>query len=372
MPILTSLLPFVGSALLFQAGDPAPAASRPVRWIPNPDFPIQSVSQCEAWRRNRPVSLGGDHRLELSFDDGRPKIACTTVDDWIRARRQGAYAYTTFDQTMECHFQHAAAWYVQLPLLEPSARTAFPPVKDGLGDRRRELVRNSRLGSSPDRFETDSDGWGFKNDDGRRWEWFRPVGLGDWDGDGWEDLLGMRGHGSSEGSGRFYESVLFARRTSGRLVDISHRLLGPDAAPPEITAARRRWLDSCGWPEGRAIELKGTLTLDDDRILPITMQVKVEDAYLTGSYRYDRIGAPIPIEGAFGVGQSVNIEEFPDGRVQTATFSLEWKREGDRISLSGDWCTHGGSGDADAVLSGELAEATKPADRRTDVGRGTP
>lgn len=365
MRVPSVLIPMIAASLRLSTGDPAASTSLPVRWIPDPRYPITSLSQCADWRRTRPVSLGGDHRLELSFQDERPKILCSTVEDWIRGRESGAFAYSTFDMTMESHFQNAALWYVYLPLMNPSTRTSFPAVEVGLGARRGELLRNSQLPKSierspQNRFDLDADGWGFSSEDGDRWEWLHPIGLGDWDGDGWEDLLAMQGYGYSEGSGRYYWPILFARRASGRFVEISPRLPRETATPAEIAADRSRWLDSCGLPEGREITLKGSMTLDDDRVLPITMRITLDDGYVTGSYCYDRIGKPIVVEGAFGLGQQVCIEEFPDGRVQAASFSLEWKREGDRLALSGRWYKRGQSWGNEVQLRGDLGLATRP------------
>lgn len=356
-----ALIPVMVAVSRLPIGDPVPSStSLPVRWIPDPRYPITSLAQCKEWRRTRPVSIEGDHQLELSFKDDRPKVVCSTVEDWIQGLERGAFAYSTFDITMEAHFQHAALWYVHLPRLRPSVRTSFPAIEVGLGARRCELLRNSRLPTSlerkpENRFDLDADGWGFVSEDNDRWEWFEPVGLGDWDGDGWEDLLGMQGYGYSQGSGRYYSPILFARRQSGRFVEISSRLAGERATPAEIAAARTRWLESCGLPEGRELTLQGTMTLDDDRVLPITMRITIEDGYVLGSYCYDRIGRPIPVEGAFGLGDHLCIEEFPDGRVQTANFSLDWKREGDRLSLSGHWYKRGQSWGPDVELAGDLA-----------------
>lgn len=363
MPILSLLIPLLGSIL---QASPSHAARLPVRWIADPEFPITSLEQCEDWRRTRAVPLGADRRLELSFSDGRPSITCTTVDEWIRASAAGGYAHTTFDLTMECHFQNAAVWYVQLPRLESSARTSFPPTKVGLGDRRLELLRSSLPatgGPARGGVELDGNGWGFRSQGDERWEWFSPVGLGDWDGDGWEDLLGMHGCGYTEGSGRSYAPILFAQRKSGRLIDLSDRLLPESATAAEISAARARWLDSCGLPEGQEITLAGTMTLDDDRLLPITMRVTIEDGYVDGTYRDDRAGHPIPLEGTFGTGASVRIEEFPDGPIQTAAFDLEWRREGDRLSLEGHWYRRGELEGRDVRLAGKIPDRTAPAER---------
>lgn len=334
MPLPTALMQLLGS---LATSLPAGSGGFPVRWIPDPRFPIASLAACNALRRTQPV-LGQDQAgLELSNETGQPLLMCTTVEEWLAGRDAGGMPYSTFDITIESHFIHAAAWYAVLPRLVPSARSNWPPTSSGLGERCFELMRESTVdpgaNAAGSGFAPDPHGWGFRNITSDRWEWFEPVGLGDFDGDGQEDLLGIRGCGFSQGSGRSYDVAIFTRSVAGRVVDISCRFPEWSALDADLASDRERWLASCGWPEAQQLVLRGIVsTLDADQTL--TMTLRVVDGYAIGSVRIGD-GHAVSVEGCLGRDSEMHLEEFPDGRVQRASMRLRWHRDGARLSIAG-------------------------------------
>jgi hypothetical protein len=335
MPLSTALMQLVG--VLAASPPPAVPNGTPVRWIPDPRFPLASLAECEALRRTRPV-LGPDQAgLQLSTEAGRPAIACTTVEEWIAGREAGGVPYSTFDITVESHFIHAAAWYALLPRLTPSVRSTWPATSSGLGTRCIELLRESVVDPAAEiagrEFALEPHGWGFRNMTPVRWEWFEPVGLGDLDGDGQEDLLGIRGCGFSQGSGRSYDVATFTRTAAGRILDISCRVPLWSATAADLASDRKRWLASCGWPENEELALRGTLSTVDGKET-LTLMFRVMDGYVSGSVRIGN-GNPVLIDGCLGRDSEMHLEEFPDGRVQAAAMRLRWHRDGNLLSIDG-------------------------------------
>ena len=145
-----------------------------------------------------------------------------------------------------------------------------------------------------------------EHDYSERSEWARLLARGDYDGDGWEDLLFATGTYSTVGSWRTYDVALFTRRDNGRLVDISSRFINDTDWRQKLPALRKLWAGNCGIPADQWFALHGTCGCSSevgigDRFNEkhgLHMRVKFEHGYMQGTYHCDRVGREMPIAGA--------------------------------------------------------------------------
>ena len=102
MPLPTALMQLLGS---LATSLPAGSGGLPVRWIPDPRFPISSLETCNTLGRTRPV-LGEDQAgLALSTETGQPLLMCTTVEEWLAGRDAGGMPYSmerTYASSRRC------------------------------------------------------------------------------------------------------------------------------------------------------------------------------------------------------------------------------------------------------------------------------
>ena len=132
------------------------------------------------------------------------------------------------------------------------------------------------------------------------------LARGDYDGDGWEDLLFATGRYSTIGTWATNDVALFTRRDNGRLVDISSRFINDTDWRQKLPALRKLWADNCGIPANQWFALHGTCGCSSEVGLGdrfnekhgLHMRVKFEHGYMQGTYHCDRVGREMPIAGA--------------------------------------------------------------------------
>ncbi len=137
-------------------------------------------------------------------------------------------------------------------------------------------------------------------------EWAQLLARGDYDGDGWEDLLFATGRYSTIGTWATNDVALFTRRDNGRLVDISSRFINDTDWRQKLPALRKLWADNCGIPANQWFALHGTCGCSSEVGLGdrfnekhgLHMRVKFEHGYMQGTYHCDRVGRKMPIAGA--------------------------------------------------------------------------
>ncbi len=168
-------------------------------------------------------------------------------------------------------------------------------------------------------------------------EWAQLLARGDYDGDGWEDLLFTTGRYSTQGSWRTYGVALFTRRDNGRLVDISSRFINNIDWRQKLPALRKLWADNCGIPANQWFALHGTCGCSSEVGLGdrfnekhgLHMRVKFEHGYMQGTYHCDRVGREMPIAGALaGAVDRNHIYEFENQPRRTSRMGPTRTHEG--------------------------------------------
>jgi len=331
---------------------------------------IRSISDCaNQWKAWRPISAHSKECLAVEMTmPNESKVGCATVAEWFAAIEKGGYAYSTYDITMESHFIERSIAYSAIPLLLPATRTGFKndewstdvkqiiAVDDRCGDGKR-LARRERV------WEIEPHSGAYHDEE--EWEHVRVLAKGDYDGDGWQDLVIAAGAGYTKGTLRYYTPQLVTRRGSDRIIDTSARLLDGQPSVAEIKRHRAALAESYGLPEGIPFVLRGTMKLLE-RTVTLEAELSFSDGFVTGWYRYSHIGTRIPLEGTMGSDQSIVLQEYALDELQpNAIFRLKWKRTGDSLSVTGHWTEFIESKDVE--LTGSLGKTKKP-----DAPKATP
>ena len=139
-----------------------------------------------------------------------------------------------------------------------------------------------------------------------QYKWANLLARGDYDGDGWEDLLFSTASSQYKRSFRGYSVALFTRRDNGRLVEITQRFMNDIDWRQKLPALRKWWANNCGIPADQWFTLQGTCNCSDevgsgDRFNEkhdLHMRVKFDHGYMQGTYYCDRVGREMPIAGA--------------------------------------------------------------------------
>lgn len=351
-------------------GDSVPEI--PVWWNRDLLAEITSPDDCvSAWSTWRPRAAAGSspYTVSMTLPNGT-RFECRTVEEWHTARREGGYAHSTLDMSMESHFIERALAFGAIPCLDPAQRSGFDPARwheqarhlialDDACAGGVRLARRSAAGddhgavkagaaadaargvASPAPGNAEATSWTIEPakvsfEDAAAGAWARVLARGDYDGDGWEDLVVFAGGFSKEGSLRHYRSELHTCRASGRVIDTTVRLL--DGMPSRADLARHRLAleSSFGLPEDSPIGLTGFMK-SGDRTLAISASLVVSDGFVTGTYRYEGGSGPIPLEGALGPGGALTLAEFALGDQPNARFTLSWRRAGSAIAIEGLW-----------------------------------
>ncbi len=318
-----------------------PVSVIPVSWNKELLTEIHSPADCatalRSWRPDA-IQAGEYYTVEMTMPD-KTLRECTTVAEWLAARSQGGYAYTTVDMSMESHFIQRELAYSAIPHLLAAKSSGFDPEEWSRDVRMLisaddECVRGKRRTHAEVEWEFGPNEGSYTNPD--EYEWVQVLARGDYDGDGSLDLVVAGGDGSLHGTMRGYSQRLFTRRASGRVVDISARLLDdmPDASA--VATLRRDLAASYGLPEGVPLKLQGHMKIDE-RDIAIEAEIVLTDGFVTGTYQYSRIGTPIEIEGTLGTGQVITLAEYALDEQPNAWFGLKWKKDGDDLVLEGHW-----------------------------------
>ncbi len=139
-----------------------------------------------------------------------------------------------------------------------------------------------------------------------QYRWANLLARGDYDGDGWEDLLFSTAGSQYKRSWRNYSLALFTRRDNGRLMEITQRFMNDIDWPQKLPALRKWWANNCGIPADQWFTLQGTCNCSNedgsgdrfDEKHGLHMRVKFDHGYMQGTYYCDRVGCEMPITGA--------------------------------------------------------------------------
>ena len=305
--------------------------------LPEIEAPGACVTQWGSWRP-RAGAEGAFITVSMTMPDGSARL-CRTVEDWHEAKSRGGEAHSTLEMSMESHFIERAAAYAAIAHLVDAPRSGFASERwpewsrhliscdDDCSARTRVVPEGVRWTLEPNRVAYED------NDRGAT---ARILARGDLDGDGWEDLLVSTGEYARHGSLRTSAVQLFTCRESGRVIDVTPRLVAELRDPVEFERHRLDLRDSFGLPEGVPIELRGDMGQGGGRVA-IAATLLFADGFVTGSYRVGDGGAPWAVEGTLGPGGALALSEFALGTQPNARFTLRWKRDGDAIAIEGRW-----------------------------------
>lgn len=320
----------------------------PVWWSRQNIPQLTAPSDCDRlWRTWRPQDSSDEppFAVEMTMPDGR-KVEVKTCAEWDDCRERGGYPFTTYDITMDSWFSYGALLLSNLPHMTPSARSAFAGVPFDayaleLTDQHRDLVGRGPTPSSSDTevpsLRTEIKPNRVEIDDGVRTEYLDVIARGDYNGDGWEDLLISGMVYATQGSLRYPTSALKTKRGDGVVIDITPQLCRRPTCCDDI--ARRRGLlrDSFGWPQGREIEFVGTSASDADAVpdslrIELTVQQSIVDAKV---FRVNR-RAPTILVGCLGFDGTMLLREVPGPGIRSEEWRLKWTLAGARIEITGE------------------------------------
>ena len=323
-----------------RAVSPASTAT-PIWWnrdaLPEINSPADCAPQALSWRLAG--SEAGTHeKIVMTMPDDSTR-SCATLAEWRAAHDLGGYAMSKIEMSKEIQFLERDLAYSVIPHLEPARHSGFAGMPwDKLAQK---LVQEDDGCQKGKRVEENSVKWEFEPNvvwysNETTFERVKLLARGDYDGDGWEDLIAMSSGGYTQGSGRFYSVRMFSCRESGRVINTSSRLVLGLPSKAQSALHRSRLASSCGLPEDTEILLKGSLQTNE-RPLDIEMRIRLKDGFVTGSYEYAHIGKPIPVEGTLGTDAQLALAEFALGEQPNGVFSLSWSVDARKLELSGLW-----------------------------------
>ena len=342
---LASIIPLLPS-LLFHTATPVSEGHGPIALWWDKDYlsEINSVADClsepQVWR---PRSDARDdfYTVEMTMPD-KSILECKTVAEWLDARAKGGFAYTTVAMAMESHFLERQFAYSVIPQLLQAEQSGFKPGEWSRDAR--DLIeaddhcnRGVRQRFAEVQWEFEPNNCSYQNEE--EFEEVRVLARGDYDGDGWQDLVVSGAFGYKHGTLRHYDSRLYTKRPGGRVIDISARLLPGLPSADAMKSFRRDLSLSFGLPENVPVKLRGTLA-KGDRAIPIEAELVFQAGFVRGTYHYTKIQKPIPLEGTLGTGESICLAEYAIDDQLNARFDLSWKLEGENLSLEGYWVEH--------------------------------
>jgi len=273
------------------------------------------------------------------------KISARTCAEWDACVERGGYPLTTFDIAMASWFDGGALLLSNLPHMSASTQSAFagvpfetyaPLVSDVHRDAvLRGEVRNS-IDSRADGVGMDISKDRIEIDDGYRREVLDVIARGDFDGDGWEDLLVSGMVYATQGSLRYPTRALMTRRGDGPMMDITPLLC--DRPPCESEIAWRRALirDSFGLPQGSVARLTGTISSASGGVgEPIEMQLLVYwslvEAQVSCANRSN-----MKFVGCVGFDHQILLRPVSGSEAPWAEWRLEWRPFADGIEVEGE------------------------------------
>ena len=324
----------------------------PIWWNSDSLPEITKIDDCAIqWTTWRPKpSKGSDfYSVPMSMPSGT-SIEAKTCAEWAECVDAGGCAYSTYALSMESWFLERSLAFLTIPHLQPSSHSGFfgKPWSEYAADFLDEdddWQEDGKVhhagghilhGKWSVDFKCDED-----NEDCFDQESATVLARGDYDGDGWEDMIVSTAKMSVSGSGRYYYRRMFTRRQSGRVLDTSNRLLLDRAlSPVMMTEMRAQLKQGFGVPQGVPISLSGTMDMEG-QAHPFTMDLKFDDGFASGTYSLDDSGKTIEVEGSLGFGRTLWLNEFALGEHKNAKFFLSVSIERDEIKVSGLWGTHG-------------------------------
>jgi hypothetical protein len=320
--------------------------TRPVRWNEE-KFPwIGSRDRCEELWSARVVNPEpGWEGLTLSdsFEHRRTKDVRTCAE-WKAAMSDGLGAMSTYAIREESRFVHIGGLLSALGRAIPAVRSnltqldlqeiakeVFPPPMERYGQQRMKpsTARWWIAGNT------------ISYEDEHVFQWAEVVAFGDFDGDGWDDMLVQSGRGYVQGTGRSYDMDCFTRRNGGRLTRISSRIPWMMPTVQEWEQTKRTWLSNHGLPVDREIELRGTCECDESEH-GLGMRLSSNQGIVQGTAWCDRHREPVPVAGALGEDRGY-LNQYAVDRLPTGKFMLDWKLVGGVLVLDGLFCRSGHS-----------------------------
>ena len=334
---------------------------------------LTAPSDCDRlWRTWRPQDSSDEPPLvvEMTMPDGR-KVDVKTCAEWDDCRERGGYPLTTYDITMDSWFSHGALLLSNLPHMTPSAQSAFAGVSFDsyaleLTYQHRGLVGRGPAPSSPDTevpsLRTEITPNRVEIDDRVFREFLDVIARGDYNGDGWEDLLISGMVYASQGSLRYPTSALKTKRGDGVVIDITPQLCERPTCCDDI--ARRRGLlrDSFGWPQGRVIEFVGTSASETDASpVAIRMELAVQHSIVDVKlFRGDQ-QTPAILVGCIGFDDAMLLHDVPGSGIQSEEWRLKWAFAGGGVEITGD-VREGEDGFRRVALTGKLVQGSAAQD----------
>lgn len=319
----------------------ADAPPIPIWWDRAAHPEVKCPADCARAMREHRLDDGEGNSVSLVFemDDGTEREV-HTCGAFLEASAAGSPCWTTYCISMGSHFTEHFLFYYSLPHLLPSRSSAFRPeswTDDAkhlvLGD---DAFAGGRPLDQPDStwLITDTE---VRFNDSTVNEVAQIVARGDYNGDGWEDLVISSGWSVCSGSARGSRVRMVTKRESGRVVDISPWLDFEQLNAAEREHHRASIADSFGFPQRIPIELVGSVR-SNDGVIPIKMIVQIENGFLTGNSWNDLASAPISIEGSLDQYGNWIMFGFSTALQPTMQFRMTAVLEGRRLMITGTWC----------------------------------
>jgi hypothetical protein len=309
-----------------------------VRWNAS-KFPwITDAASCRAAWASRVVddTPGWSGLLMQDSPGGLKSVRAKTCAEWQNGKAGGLSPEENCDVIEETKFVFADGLLSALAVGAPAVQSRFTDVNleelaKALFPMRGDREENPQATKGSPRRRITGNVIRLESDE--TFEWIEPLAFGDFDGDGWEDMLATWGAGSMRGSDRAYGVRAFTIGDLEELVEITCRLPRMMPTSRAWEAARTALLASYGLPVGRRIELRGTCRCDGT---PHGLEIDVESnrGILSGDARCDLRRDSARIKGSLGVdrGQMIRCESHG---IPATSYQFDWRLTGGVLFVNG-------------------------------------